>query len=135
MTDKSEHIETEKSEHNEMSEHDIIFIHTALQALKEDLAALLMDETRRAAVQVNIGHIDSATKKLENNEIEFSSDECRVMYIAALEMRDLMNKILDDQRSSVYDREMARSTLRSSNAMLRILRKTFIENGIDISGL
>lgn len=126
---------TDKSEHYELTEQDTVFVLTALQALKEDLAGLLVDETKRAAVQVNIGFIDSATKKLENHEIEFSDDECRVMYIAALEMRDFMNKILDDKRSTGYDREMARSTLYSSNAMLRLLRKALAENGFDVDGL
>ena len=102
---------TDKSEQNGLSEQDTVFIVTALQALKEDLAGLLTDESKREVVLENIGYVDSATKKLENHEIEFSGDECRVMYIAALEMRDLMNKILDDQRSTEYDREMARSTL------------------------
>jgi hypothetical protein len=126
---------SDKSDSYNLSEEDIVFVLTALQALKEDLAGMLTDETRRAAVQKNIGFVDSATVKLENHEIEFSEDECRVMYVAALEMRDLMNKILDDKKSSEYDREMARSTLRSSNAMMRILRKTFIESGINIDDL
>ncbi|NLT13583.1 MAG: hypothetical protein GXY05_04500 [Clostridiales bacterium] len=123
---------TEKSENYGLSEQDVVFVLTALQALKEDLAGFLADEAKRDAAQLNIVFIDSATKKLENHEIEFSSDECRVMYIAALEMRDLMNKILDDKKSPEYDREMARSTLYSSNAMMRSLRKTMIANGFDV---
>jgi hypothetical protein len=123
---------TDKSEQNGLSEQDTVFIVTALQALKEDLAGLLTDESKREVVLENIGYVDSATKKLENHEIEFSGDECRVMYIAALEMRDLMNKILDDQRGSEYDREMARSTLYTCNAMMRLLRKIMNENGLSV---
>jgi hypothetical protein len=116
----------------ELSGEDIVFIRTALEALKEDLAGLLADEAARANALWNIELIDSVNTKLDNREIQFSDDECRIMYVAALEMRDLMNKILDDTSSSAYDREMARSTLHSANAMLRVLRKAFMANGIDI---
>jgi hypothetical protein len=114
---------------------DIVFILTALEALKEDLEGYLMDETKREPAQLHIDLITSAKTKLENGEIQFTDEECRVMYIAALEMRDLMNKILDNKSIGEYDREMARSTLQSSNAMLRVLRKTFEENGINIDEL
>ncbi len=119
----------------ELSGEDIVFILTALEALKEDLAEMLTDETTRANALVNIEIADSVQKKLNNREIEFSEDECKVMYVAALEMRDLMNKILDDKSSPEYDREMARSTLHTSNAMMRILRKTLIANGFDVDNL
>lgn len=125
----------DNSERYVLTGGDVVFILTALDALKEDLAALLTNETTRANAQVNIELINSAQYKLNNREIQFSEDECRVMYVAALEMRDLMNKILDDKSSSEYNREMARSTLHSANAMMRVLRKTFIENDIDVSDL
>ena len=126
---------TDISDNYELSGEDLIFILTALEALKEDLAELLTNETTRANALLNIELADSVQKKLNNREVQFTEDECRVMYVAALEMRDLMNKILDDKSSPEYDREMARSTLRSSNAMMRILRKTLIANGFDVDDL
>ncbi len=125
----------DKSDRNELSGADIVFVLTALDAIREDLKESLTNEKTRANAQWNIDLINSAKKKIDNREIRFSDDECRVMYIAALEMRDLMNKILDDKSSVEYDREMARSTLHSANAMLRVLRKTFIENGIEVDDL
>lgn len=122
----------EISENSNLSERDTIFIMTALEALKQDLSDLLMDAERRESALRSITLVDSAIQKLNSQEISFTSEECGVMYIAALEMRDLMNRILDDQRSSEYDREMARSTLYTSNAMMRALRKTFEENGMKI---
>lgn len=120
---------------NDLSSMDVVFVQTALEALKEDLAEMLPDEKLRANAQWHIDLANSASVKLESRTLEFSDDECRVMYIAALEMRDLMNKILDDNNCSEFDREMAKSTLRSCNAMMRVLRKTLIANGIDVDGL
>ena len=125
----------ENFENNDLSGMDILFVQTALEALKEDLAEMLTDETARENAQWHIDLVNSASTKLENHELEFSDDECRVMYIAALEMRDLMNKILDDKKCNEFDREMAQSTLRSCNAMMRVLRKTLIANGIDVDSL
>lgn len=122
----------DKSVTNELSRADISFILTALEALKEDLVESLANEATRESARFHIDLIFSVKEKLENREVQFSDDECRVMYVAALEMRKFMNKILDEKKSSEYDREMAKSTLRSANAMLRFLRKTFIANGIDV---
>jgi hypothetical protein len=122
-------------ETNGLSGADISFILTALEALKEDLVESLSNEATRETARYHIDLIFSVKEKIENKEIQFSDDECRVMYIAALEMRDFMNKILDEKTASEYDREMAKSTLRSANAMLRFLRKTFIENGVDVDDL
>lgn len=126
---------SDQSDNYVLSKDDVVFIQTALDALKEDLEDLLTNETMREHAQYHIELADSVKKKIDNQEIQFSDDECRVMYIAALEMRDLMNKILDNKSVTEYDREMAKATLYSSNAMLRTLRKAFIENGIDIDDL
>jgi uncharacterized protein (UPF0305 family) len=123
------------SDTNGLSGADISFILTALETLKEDLVESLSNEATREAARFHIDLIFSIKEKIENREIQFSDDECRVMYIAALEMRNFMNKILDEKKASEYDREMAKSTLRSANAMLRFLRKTFIENGVDVDDL
>jgi hypothetical protein len=117
---------------NNLSERDSTFILTALEALRQDLSDLLMDTTKRERALRSIALVDSAAEKLNNQELSFTSEECGIMYIAASEMRDLMNRILDDQRSSEYDREMARSTLYTSNAMMRALRKIFEENDMNI---
>jgi len=117
---------------NNLSERDSIFILTALEALRQDLSDLLMDTTKRERALRSIALVDSAAQKLHNQELGFTSEECGIMYIAASEMRDLMNTILDDQRCSEYDREMARSTLYTANAMMRALRKIFEENDVNI---
>jgi hypothetical protein len=118
-----------------MSDDDIVFVLTALEALKQDLAEMLEDETTRPNAQWHIDIANTTQKKLDNRELEYSYDEMRVMYIAALQMRDFMNKILDGKSVSDYDREMAKSTLRSANGMLRTLRKTFTANGMDVDDL
>ena len=120
------------SENTDLSEKDILFVRTALYALKEDLMDLLKDEKAQASAQLNIDLIDSVQEKIQNREMQYSDDECRVMYVAALEMRDFMNRMLDDHSISEYDRDMALSTLHSANGMLRTLRKTLIANGINI---
>jgi hypothetical protein len=126
---------SDMSENYQLSGEDTVFILTALDALKEDLEEYLENEKTRNDALWHIALIKSVKQKLNDQEMQFTEDECRVMYIAALEMRDLMNKILDNKMSSEYDREMARSTLYSANAMLRVLRKTFIESGINIDDL
>ena len=123
----------DNSDSYNLSGEDLVFVRTALDALKEDLKDLLADQTKHVSAQWHIDLISSVKKKLDNREIQFSTDECRVMYVAALAMRDLMNKILDEKKSSEYDREMARTTLHSANAMMRMLRKSFIENGINVN--
>lgn len=117
------------------TDDDVDLMLCALAELVGDIKDLMftdIDELTRKNAQMNLDFVTYAVSKLNNNEQDFSPNEGKVIFMAAFELRDKLNRSLDQNTYSTTDREITLATIRSANSVMRKLRKVFFASGHDI---